>query len=138
LGKPVLSGARSVALPTSAASPGVEHCAEQDQILAALRSKCTDAEFSSYKRMVGRSMGIMLIEIIKPIVDKHPDLKPAQREGGQSGNPATRRLSSKKQVERDGSVMADLEREPETARNRREVAASSLRPSEGTIPAAGG
>jgi hypothetical protein len=69
-------------------------------------------------------MGAILIEIIKPIVDKRPDLKPAQREGEQSGNPATRRLSSKKQVERDGSVMADLEREPERARNRREVAAS--------------
>jgi hypothetical protein len=56
----------------------LKHSAEQDQILGEIRSECTDAEFSEYKRMIGRSMGAMLLDVVNPIVDKYPDLKPPQ------------------------------------------------------------
>jgi hypothetical protein len=56
----------------------LKHCAEQDEILGEIRSGCTDEEFSEYRRMIGRSMGTMLVDIINPIVEKYPDLKPPQ------------------------------------------------------------
>jgi hypothetical protein len=54
------------------------NAAEQDAALAQIRSLCTEDEFSEYRRMIGRSMGAMLFEIINPIVAKYPELKPAQ------------------------------------------------------------
>lgn len=58
----------------------VKHGAEQDAILAEIRSVCTDDEFQKYKRMIGRSMGCMLLDVINPIVELYPDLNPAQLE----------------------------------------------------------
>jgi hypothetical protein len=54
------------------------NAAEQDAVLAQIRSLCTEAESSEYRRMIGKSMGAMLFEIINPIVAKYPELKPAQ------------------------------------------------------------
>ena len=39
---------------------------------------CTEAEFSEYRRMIAKSMGAMLFEIINPICAKYPELKPTQ------------------------------------------------------------
>jgi hypothetical protein len=58
----------------------VEHGAEQNAILAEVRSVCADDEFQRYKRMIGQSMGCMLLDVINPIVELYPDLKPAQLE----------------------------------------------------------
>ena len=56
----------------------IRNAAEQDAILIQIQSLCTEAEFSEYRRMIGKSMGAMLFEIINPIVAKYPDLKPAE------------------------------------------------------------
>jgi hypothetical protein len=58
----------------------VKHGAEQNAILAEVRSVCADDEFRRYKRMIGQSMGCMLLDVINPIVELYPDLKPAQLE----------------------------------------------------------
>jgi hypothetical protein len=58
----------------------VRHGAEQDAVLAEIQSICTDDEFQRYKRMIGRSMGSMLLDVINPIVELYPDLKPAELE----------------------------------------------------------
>jgi hypothetical protein len=54
------------------------NAAEQDAVLAEIRSLCSEDEFNEYRRMIGKSMGAMLFEIINPIVAKYPELKPAQ------------------------------------------------------------
>jgi hypothetical protein len=54
------------------------NAAEQDAVLARIRFLCTESEFSEYRRMIGKSMGAMLFEIINPIVAKYPELKPTQ------------------------------------------------------------
>ena len=56
----------------------LRHAAEQDAALVELRQICSEDEFNEYKRMVGKSMGTMLLEIINPIVAKYPDLKPPE------------------------------------------------------------
>ena len=54
------------------------NAAEQDAVLTEIQSLCTEDEFSEYRRMIGKSMGAMLFEIIHPIVAKYPELKPPQ------------------------------------------------------------
>lgn len=58
----------------------VKHGAEQNAVLAEIRSICADDEFQEYKRMIGQSMGCMLLDVINPIVQLYPDLKPSQLE----------------------------------------------------------
>ena len=55
-----------------------KNAAEQDAVLTKIQPLCTEDEFSEYRRMIGRSMGAMLFEIINPIVAKYPELKPDQ------------------------------------------------------------
>jgi hypothetical protein len=54
------------------------NAAEQDAVLTEIQSLCTEEEFNEYRRMIGKSMGAMLVEVIHPIVAKYPELKPAQ------------------------------------------------------------
>ena len=54
------------------------NAAEQDAALKEIQSLCTEDEFIEYRRMIGRSMGAMLFEIINPIVAKYPDLRPPE------------------------------------------------------------
>jgi hypothetical protein len=54
------------------------NAAEQDAVLTEIQSLCTDSESNEYRRMIGKSMGTMLVEIIHPIVAKYPELKPIQ------------------------------------------------------------
>ena len=58
----------------------VKHGAEQNAVLAEIQSICADHEFQKYKRMIGQSMGCMLLDVINPIVELYPDLKPSQLE----------------------------------------------------------
>jgi hypothetical protein len=46
--------------------------------LAEIQSICTDDEFHNYRRMIGQSMGCMLLDVMNPIVEMYPDLKPAR------------------------------------------------------------
>jgi len=54
------------------------NAAEQDAVLTEIQPLCTEDEFNEYRRMIGKSMGSMLVEIIHPIVAKYPELKPTQ------------------------------------------------------------
>jgi hypothetical protein len=54
------------------------NAAEQDAVLTKIRSLCTEDEFNEYRRMIGRSMGAILVEIMHPIAAKYPELNPAQ------------------------------------------------------------
>jgi len=56
----------------------LRHAAEQDAALVELQTICSEDEFNQYKKMIGKSMGAMLLEIINPIVAKYPDLKPPE------------------------------------------------------------
>ncbi len=56
----------------------VRHGAEQDAALADIEKLCTKDEFDRYNRMIGKSMGTMLLEVINPIVGKYPELKPPE------------------------------------------------------------
>lgn len=56
----------------------LRHSAEQDGALLELQKICSESEFNEFKRMVGKSMGAMLLEIINPIVAKYPDLRPPE------------------------------------------------------------
>lgn len=56
----------------------VKNAAEQNAALARIQPMCSENEFSEYRRMIGKSMGAMLFEVINPIVAKYPELKPAQ------------------------------------------------------------
>jgi hypothetical protein len=56
----------------------IKNAAEQDAVLTEIQSLCTGEEFREYRRMIGKSMGAMLFEIINPIVAKYPELKPPQ------------------------------------------------------------
>ena len=55
----------------------IKHGAEQNAILAEIQSICADDEFQKYKRMIGQSMGCMLLDVINPIVELYPALKPS-------------------------------------------------------------
>jgi hypothetical protein len=57
---------------------GVEARAEQDLVLSEIKPSCSDDEFKQYREMIGKSMGAMLLDVINPIVQKYPDLKPPQ------------------------------------------------------------
>ena len=58
----------------------LRHGAEQDAVLADIEKLCAIDEFDRYKRMIGKSMGTMLLDIINPIVGKYPELKPPEME----------------------------------------------------------
>jgi hypothetical protein len=54
----------------------VRQGAQQNALLAEIRSSCTEDEFQRFKSMIGRSMASMLLDVINPIVEMHPDLRP--------------------------------------------------------------
>ena len=58
----------------------IKHGAEQNALLTEIHPICSDDEFQKYKRMIGQSMGSLLLDVINPIVELHPDLKPSQLE----------------------------------------------------------
>jgi hypothetical protein len=58
----------------------IKHGAEQNAILAEIQPICSDDEFRRYRRMIGQSMGSILLDIINPIVELYPDLKSSQLE----------------------------------------------------------
>lgn len=54
----------------------LEYSAKLDQTVSLLREHCSDEEFQAYRRGIGRVMGYMFTEIMTPIYDEHPDLRP--------------------------------------------------------------
>jgi predicted transcriptional regulator len=58
----------------------IKHGAEQNALLAEIQSICSNEEFQKYKRMIAQSMGSILLDVVNPIVEMYPDLKPSQLE----------------------------------------------------------
>jgi hypothetical protein len=56
----------------------LRHGAEQDQVLLDIMPICSDVDFKSYKLMIGRSMGSILDDVMNPIIDLYPDLRPPE------------------------------------------------------------
>jgi hypothetical protein len=50
--------------------------AEQDATLARIRESCSDEDFVFYRRVIGKCMGAVILEVINPLVERYPDLKP--------------------------------------------------------------
>ena len=51
---------------------------ELDDSVRAVQSSEGAEEFNRYRLAVGRIMGEMLLEVMNPIFDEYPDLKPPQ------------------------------------------------------------
>lgn len=50
-----------------------------------VRETCSEEEVLQYKKAVGKVLGYMIYEIIEPIYDRHPVLRPGDLEGEKSG-----------------------------------------------------
>ncbi|MCP3669199.1 MAG: hypothetical protein GY814_01925 [Gammaproteobacteria bacterium] len=51
-----------------------------NQSVALVQDNCSEDELVSYRRAVGKLMGAMLLDVMNPIFDEHPELKPDQLE----------------------------------------------------------
>lgn len=49
---------------------------ELDSSLLKVRDNCNNDEFQVYKKAVGRIMGMILLDILNPLYDEHPNIKP--------------------------------------------------------------
>ncbi len=49
---------------------------ELDESVAVVQSRCDENEFKAYREAVGFIMGEMLIKIMNPLYEKHPEIKP--------------------------------------------------------------
>ena len=58
----------------------IKHGKEQNQLLIDIEATCSKEEFARYRKMIGKSMGSMLLDVINPIIRIYPDLKPPQLE----------------------------------------------------------
>jgi hypothetical protein len=56
----------------------LRHSAEQDEVLARVRSMCSEHEFRGFQQAIGKTMGAMLLEVINPIVSTYPELMPPE------------------------------------------------------------
>lgn len=54
----------------------LEFGARLDQSVSLVQQSSSESEFRIYRRSVGKLMGSMLLEIMNPIFEAHPDLKP--------------------------------------------------------------
>ena len=50
--------------------------ARLDETTALVKRECSADEFDAFKKVAGRIMGEMLLEVLAPIFKQHPDLKP--------------------------------------------------------------
>lgn len=51
---------------------------ELDDSVAVVQSQCDQDEFNAYREAVGFIMGGMLIKIMNPLYEKHPEIKPKE------------------------------------------------------------
>lgn len=56
----------------------VRQGSELNDLLILIRNNCDDAEFMRYRDAIGRIMGDMLIDLMNPIFEQYPELKPAE------------------------------------------------------------
>jgi len=58
----------------------LEIAAKLNASIADVGSSCPEEEFATYRRVVAKIMGAMLLDIMNPIYAAHPALKPSQLE----------------------------------------------------------
>jgi hypothetical protein len=56
----------------------LEYGAKLDDSVSLVMAHCTEDELKRYKGAVGRIFGCMMLEIMNPLYDEHPDLKPPE------------------------------------------------------------
>jgi len=49
-----------------------------DDSINAVNENCTPEEFQAYRRAAGKVMGSILIEVLNPLYEAHPDIKPSE------------------------------------------------------------
>lgn len=49
---------------------------EVDESVAVVQSRCDENEFKAYRETVGFTMDEILIKIMNPLYEKHPEIKP--------------------------------------------------------------
>ena len=54
----------------------LEYGAKLNGTLAQIEPNCNKEEFENYRNAIAKIMGYMLIEIMNPIYEKFPELKP--------------------------------------------------------------
>ena len=54
----------------------LEYGAKLDVTLAKIQPNCNEEEFDVYRKAIGKIMGYMLLEVMNPIYEKFPELKP--------------------------------------------------------------
>ncbi|EBM1693674.1 hypothetical protein DVC95_09565 [Salmonella enterica] len=47
-----------------------------DESVAVVQSRCDESEFKAYREAVGFTMDEILIKIMNPLYEKHPEIKP--------------------------------------------------------------
>ena len=56
----------------------LEYGAKLDESISLVMAHCNEEEFKRYRQSVGHILGYMLLEIMNPLYDEHPDLKPPE------------------------------------------------------------
>jgi len=54
----------------------LEYGAKLDASVALVKTQCSAKEFANYQKAVGTVMADMLLEVMNPLYEQHPDLKP--------------------------------------------------------------
>ena len=55
-----------------------------DQSLITVRKDCPQEEFLAYRTAVGRILGTILVEVLNPLFERHPELEPPDPPGSDS------------------------------------------------------
>jgi hypothetical protein len=51
-----------------------------NESVAVAQGQCSDEEFNDYRRHIGMLMGNLYADILRPLWQEHPDLKPSEME----------------------------------------------------------
>jgi hypothetical protein len=58
----------------------IQVMAQCDALLINLEGKCPESDFREHRQRVGRVMGAVSIDVLEPIFEEHPDLRPRDAE----------------------------------------------------------
>ena len=57
----------------------IKECSDRlDESITLVQDSCDPNEFQKYRKVAGRIMGSMLIDIMNPIFKEHPDIMPKE------------------------------------------------------------
>lgn len=75
--------------------------------LLLIQKECSKAEFRTYRAGAGKAMGYLYTEIIRPILQEHPDLEPEEMKEGsrsQAAQTSTKAASKKSPPPKRGAA----------------------------------